>query len=149
MIIRVLRISASLFLLFLGGLIYLIFRTERLIMFRWVEYLKLSDVITNLQKISTLYILPDWFKYSLPDGLWIYSYTAILLEIWKQTVTKQNVFWILSIPSTAVLSEFFQLLKILPGTFDLIDLIFYFVGILIPLCYATIIHFNNKKYENY
>lgn len=145
MIIRVLRISASLFLLFLGGLIYLIFRTERLIMFRWVEYLNLSDIITNLQKISTLYILPDWFKYSLPDGLWIYSYTAILLEIWKKTITKQNVFWILSIPTTAVLSEFFQLLKILPGTFDLTDLTFYFVGILIPFCQTIIINFNKTK----
>lgn len=143
--IRVLRIIAFLFPLILGGFIYIIFRTERLIMFNWFKYLNLSDEINILKNFRNICSFPKWVIYNFLDGLWTFSYTSISLEIWKHSITRQNIFWIFSIPIIAVLSEFFQLFKIVPGTFDFIDLIFYVIGIILPCYISTKIIFNTKK----
>lgn len=143
--IRTLRTIIFFLPLILGGFIYIIFRTERLIMFRWFEYLNISNKISNIQNLRNISSFPNWFIYSLPDGLWMFSYTAASLEIWKHAITKQNIFWIFSIPIVAVLSEFLQIFKIIPGTFDFIDLTFYLLGILFPSYISTKIIFNTKK----
>ncbi|MNU12783.1 hypothetical protein D3C71_08140 [compost metagenome] len=145
--IRVLRILALFIPVILGGFIYLIFRTEKLIMFSWFEYLNLSGKVNVIQNFRNIFSFPDWFIYSFPDGLWVFSYTAISLEIWKNSINSQNICWILSIPIVAVFSEFLQLFKIIPGTFDLLDVIFYFLGIIIPYYISTIIIFKSKKHE--
>lgn len=87
--------------------------------------------------------MPGWFLYSLPDGLWIFSYICLILYIWKNTLTKQNLIWIFIIPFIAVFSEFAQLFKIIPGKFDNIDLLFYTLGLLLPL----IIFYKNLKFK--
>jgi len=132
MIIRTLKIILLFFPVVLGGLIYIIFRTDRLIMYHWFEYLNLSDEINTIKSLKNILSLPDWFIYSLPDGLWVFSYTALSLEIWRSPITQRSFFWIFSIPIVAVMSEFLQLFKIIPGTFDLIDTAFYLIGITLP-----------------
>jgi len=141
--IRSLKIIALLFPVVLGGLIYIIFRTEKLLMFHWFEYLRLSDEINLIKNLRNIYSFPGWFIYSLPDGLWVFSYTALSLEIWKFSITRRSFFWIFSIPIVAVLSEFLQLFRIIPGTFDLIDVMFYLLGIILPF-YKIL---NTKIYE--
>lgn len=145
--LRILKIIALFLPILLGGIIYILFRTEKLVMFHWFEYLNVTQEICALKSYSNRVILPDWFIYSLPDGLWIYSYTSISLEIWKYSIAKHNFFWIFSIPIIAVLSECFQFFKIIPGTFDFIDLIFYLLGITIPYYISTKTIFNTTKYE--
>lgn len=131
--------------LILGGLIYIIFRTETLIMFQWFRYINISDEIRLIKSYRTTYSFPNWFIYSLPDGLWIFSYTAISLKIWKHLITRQNIFWVFSIPIIAISSEFLQLFKIIPGTFDFLDAIFYSVGTIFPYHISTKIILNTKK----
>lgn len=126
--IQGLRIMIYFLPLILGGFIYIIFRTETLIMFHWFKYLNFSDEINIIKNFKPVHYFPNWFIYNLPDGLWIFSYTAISLEIWKHSITRQNIFWIFSIPIIAVLSEFLQLFKIIPGTFDFLDVTFYILG---------------------
>lgn len=144
---RILRTIIFFIPVILGGLIYIIFRTEKLLMFQWFEDLSLSDKITTIQEFRNIFAFPDWIIYSLPDGLWMFSYTAISLEIWKHSIMRQNIFWIFSIPIVAISSEFLQSFKIIPGTFDYIDLIFYVFGIILPYCISTKIIFNTKKHE--
>lgn len=126
--IQGLRIIIYFLPLILGGFIYIIFRTETLIMFHWFKYLNFSDEINIIKNIKSVHYFPNWFIYNLPDGLWIFSYTAISLEIWKHSITRQNIFWIFSIPIITVLSEFLQLFKMIPGTFDFLDVTFYILG---------------------
>ena len=126
--ISAVRIMIYLFPLTLGGFIYIIFRTETLIMFHWFKYLNISNEVDSIKNMRTGYSFPNWFIYNLPDGLWIFSYTAISLEIWKNSITRQNIFWVFSIPIISVLSEFLQLFKIIPGTFDFLDVTFYLLG---------------------
>lgn len=90
-----------------GGLIYIAFRTETLAMFKWFRIIHLDAPIEYLRVLTmdTKAFLPNWFLFSLPDGLWIFSYISLSLLIWKNRITRENIFWISIIPLTAIVSE--------------------------------------------
>jgi len=123
--------------LLIGGLIYIFFRTEKLIMLKWIENYNTS--ILNIRTLTSAYYnkLPDWFLFSLPDGLWLFSYTSLVLLIWKNKINRENFFWIAIIPIFIILSEFGQLLNIVPGTFDLVDILLYSLGAILPILIFT------------
>lgn len=123
-----------LFTLIFGGLIYVSFRSYNLKMFRWFEFIGIDDLINSMRKITMNYnvLFPNWFLYSLPDGLWIFSYTCLMFYIWNNKVTLKNIFWIFIIPTSAIISELGQMTKYINGTFDILDLAFYFFGLLLP-----------------
>tara|TARA_B100000795_G_scaffold216277_1_gene170160 strand:+ start:431 stop:805 length:375 start_codon:yes stop_codon:yes gene_type:complete len=81
--------------------------------------------------------LPDWFLYSLPDGIWLFSYLSVLLLIWDNKISKHNIHWVLLIPSIAIFSEIGQLFEIVSGTFDITDLVFYLAGTILPILIFT------------
>ncbi len=125
--------------LLLGGLVYISFRQDTLKMFSWFDRVNLSGVISEL-RLSTLPLtdhLPNWFLYSLPDGLWLFSYLSVLLVVWDNTISKQNIHWLLLVPAVAVFSEIGQFFGIAPGTFDIFDLTFYFGGTVLPILIFT------------
>lgn len=125
--------------LIIGGLIYISFRAYSLIMFKWFAALSLDTLIVNLRE-TTMTIkqdLPDWFLFSLPDGLWIFSYISLMLLFWENEVNRKNLFWIFIVPLTAITSEFGQILSIVPGTFDPLDLTFYLMGTFLPFIVFT------------
>ena len=132
-------IIGHLFTLLLGGLVYISFRQDTLKMFRWFDSINLSAVISEL-RLLTLPLsdhLPNWFLYSLPDGLWICSYLSVLLVVWDNVISKHNIHWLLLVPMIAIFSEIGQLFKIVPGTFDILDLIFYLGGTVLPILIFT------------
>lgn len=120
--------------LFLGGLIYILFRTTTLNMFTWFKHLGLDNMVINLRLLTFDFgqLLPKWVLYSLADGLWIFSFINLILVFWDYEISVINIIWIVFIPLISILSEFGQLIKIVPGTFDSIDLLFYISGTLIP-----------------
>ena len=132
-------IIGHLFTLLLGGLVYISFRQDTLKMFRWFDSINLSAVISEL-RLLTLPLsdhLPNWFLYSLPDGLWICSYLSVLLVVWDNVISKHNIHWLLLVPMIAIFSEIGQLFKIVPGTFDILDLLFYLGGTVVPILIFT------------
>lgn len=134
--------------LMIGGLIYLAFRTDSLLMFKWFDAILLDTPIEYLREmtLTSSKHLPNWFLFSLPDGLWIFSYISLTLVIWRNKITKQNVFWILIIPCFAIISELGQSFKIVSGTFDYTDLTFYFLGVITPLVlFKNSLIFKTKK----
>lgn len=109
--------------LLLGGVIYIAFRSQSLILFTWFDKISISG-FTNLIR-DFLYplnsILPEWVIYSLPDGLWVYSFTAFLIIIWNNRY--ESVKYWMMIPFTALLLiELLQLTGLLTGTCDLADI---------------------------
>lgn len=133
-----------------GGLIYILFRTDDLAMFRWFDALALDLPIGFIREITMTAKnkLPNWFLYSLPDGLWIFSYISLILLLWKNEIHTYNFFWVYIIFFIAIISEIGQYFNLIPGTFDVVDLIFYALGAIIPL----IIYNNNiftKKEKQY
>ena len=125
--------------LVLGGLIYVLFRTSSLKMFNWFEIIGLKSLTTELRKLSFQFAckIPEWILFSLPDGLWIFSYVSSMLFIWKNSVTTKNIFWISIIPILAIISETGQYFGLLSGTFDSIDLLFYLFGMTLPFIVFT------------
>ena len=125
--------------LLLGGLVYISFRQDTLKMFSWFDRVNLSGVISEL-RLSTLPLtdhLPNWFLSSLPDGLWLFSYLSVLIVVWDNTISKQNIHWLLLVPAVAVFSEIGQLFGVVPGTFDIFDLTFYLGGTVLPILIFT------------
>ncbi|MEB2784947.1 hypothetical protein [Algoriphagus persicinus] len=118
----------------LGGLIYVTFRTDTLIMFGWFKALGLSNIVDFLrsnQQIQNLTI-PPWVKFSLPDALWLFSFNYVLLTLWNFNVNRQSAFWLFLAPTIGLFSEIGQLNGIVPGTFDIVDLVLLLVATLSP-----------------
>lgn len=137
--------------LLLGSLIYIIFRSTSLKMFSWYKVIGVNDFVLQLRRYfeGYKYLIPNWVLFSLPDGLWTFSYVCLMLWIWKGRVTLKNIFWIIIIPVVAVFSEVAQLFKILSGTFDLSDLFFYLFGIILPFIFFNKSITYNFKLNNY
>ena len=117
-----------------GSLIYILFRASSLRMFVWFESLKILSFIKTIRNYTTNYTynLPNLILYALPDGLWLFSYISLMLYLWKNEVTYENLFWIFSIPLISIISELAQITKIIPGTFDILDLLMYLLGTILP-----------------
>jgi len=138
------------FALGLGGLIYIAFRSNSLRMFNWFSALSLEQPIQVLRVSITALIkgnLPMWLLFSLPDGLWVFSYITITLLLWKNRISKHNIFWLLSIPLIAILTEIGQGYEVIKVTFDLIDLAFYLLGTIAPLSIFTKNHHQIKQID--
>jgi len=106
----------------LGGLIYIAFRSKSLILFTWFDEISISG-ITNLIRdflYPLRYNLPDWILFSLPDGLWVYSFTSLLIIIWSDDFDSVK-YWMTIPILTFFLIDLLQLSKILKGTFDIVD----------------------------
>ncbi len=125
----------------LGGLLYICFRTPNLLMFKWASVLHLNNVITYFRSncIST-YHISDWIIFSLPDGLWMFSGTTLLLLVWNNEITTKNLYWLLLLPFCAIFSELLQGLHLLRGTYDWVDIIAYVIGFIL-----SVLFFSNIK----
>ncbi len=71
-------------------------------------------------------------KYNLPDGFWQYSFSSSILLIWQNHPNKVKKLWFGIVAITGIAAEIAQYSKILPGTFDPIDLVFFSLGAIIP-----------------
>lgn len=143
-IIRTLLLHVMLPLL-IGGLIYLLFRNERLIMFDWIRFLGFKESLDLLRNDFSILksFIPNWVLFSLPDGLWVYSFSSAIIIIWNDN--RKVLILLLTIPlifGPAV--ELLQFLKLFKGTFDIKDLIITIVAFILSL------NFNLKtnQYEN-
>jgi hypothetical protein len=106
-----------------GGLVYVIFRTKRLIMFSLFAKLRLSTSVEYLRNTYGNLPLYAWVKYNLPAALWLFSYLFIMDSIWSNHPNRALYWTFMSIiPVLAFCSEILQYHSLIPGTFDLMDL---------------------------
>lgn len=119
--------------LLIGGLTYIIFRSDNLLMFRWFNNLGMGKIVSILKQLNYVrFLIPNWIIFNLPDALWIFSFTNCMLLIWRFKFAAQSIFWIFIAPAIGVFSEIGQELHIVPGTFDSVDMIFIIVASLLP-----------------
>ena len=108
--------------IFFGGTIYILFRTKDLLMFKWFYSLGLYNFINSLRNIfyQYKYLIPKGIIFSLPDALWVYSFTMFLSLFFENFFTISFVFLV------SIIVEIFQL-NFVTGTFDVNDLIYMFL----------------------
>ncbi|GGI56887.1 hypothetical protein GCM10011444_11960 [Winogradskyella haliclonae] len=113
-------------------------------MFNWFELFGFSSIVLKLREsIFPLYEnLPSWIYYSLPDGLWVYSFSSAHILIWGNSFSKLK-FWLLIPVFCGVGAELLQFLNLLPGTFDIYDFIFSIMAS------SLSIFFLNPKFKYY
>mgnify|MGYP005990036975 CR=1 FL=1 len=134
--------------LFFGIIIYVFFRNENIRAIEWLNSFDFTKQIALLRLPIDFLIAPEWFVYNLPDGLWIFSLTFLLLTIWNNDKSHQAKLWIAAPLVIAFSLEFGQLIGVGSGTFDLMDITFYFFGfILSVITYYLSPNFKSITYE--
>ena len=126
--------------IFIGGVIYVLFRSDTLLMFRWFEFFKLDKLISSLREYTFYYrkYIPESVLFSLPDCLWVYSFTMFLGFYLK------NVFLIMIPCIGSVLTEIGQLWFV-PGTFDILDILYMLAATGIALFFIYRHRISDKK----
>lgn len=84
---RLVTIWLGLTSLFIGGCLYLLYRSDSLVMFRWCQSLGVYDFIISLRPQGHY---DNWLVYSLPDGLWMLAYVLLMGAIWNFHVKKKS-----------------------------------------------------------
>jgi hypothetical protein len=54
--------------LFIGGIIYIGYRTESLLMFEWFKFIGLIKIVVLFRTVTIQIYMPDFVVYSLPNG---------------------------------------------------------------------------------
>ncbi|NNT71677.1 hypothetical protein HKT18_05545 [Flavobacterium sp. IMCC34852] len=106
-------------------------------MFQWIDYIGFSKQLQEIRQTlaPVKMIIPEWILFALPDGLWMFSYMSLILLVWENNISKENIVWIFIIPFIALLSEVLQIIEIIPGTFDKLDLAMYLLGVGLPFIF--------------
>lgn len=126
---RFMKVIIAIIILFAGGLIYVIFRSDNLLMFSLFHYLGLDGIVIKLREGYGQMIIWDWVRYNMPAGLWLFSYMFIIDSIWNNSNSPAYKCFITTLPIIAIISEAMQFFHILPGTFDIRDMISYVFAI--------------------
>ena len=119
-----------------GGLIYISWGESTLLVFDWIEAINFDMVFAYRDHIEgSQEHLPNFLIYNIPDGLWVFAVTNSMLIIWDAEIRDNNLLWVLSGLLLAVPAELGQIafLSLVPGTFDVLDLLIYFIGFLSSL----------------
>ena len=122
---RELKILAGFIFLILGSYLYLKFRSETLLMFKWLENIGLDSIVSSIRN-SSIDFNSHQMKhviFSAPFGMWVISFCCFIGAIWHKDSSVSAIIWRLCVPFVAISSELLQFLGILPGTYDTIDLL--------------------------
>lgn len=137
--------------IFLGAVIYVLWRSPHLLVFEWLDRVGLMDAVEHARHFaSTLRSsIPQVILYSLPDALWVYSFTAALALIWERdpSMSIYCLLWLLLPMTIAMVAEFGQSLHWVPGTFDWLDVLSYFIAGTLgsKLLPSTLMNLNEQK----
>jgi hypothetical protein len=118
--------------LLISGVIYILFRTDSLIMFKWFANIGLGESIKALRHSIGQLNIPNLIIFSLPDALWIFSFTSFMLIIWRDKFSAQSIPWIFIAPVAGLLYEIGQAFHFVRGTFDTTDLILILIASFLP-----------------
>ena len=136
-----LYILCSALLLSAGGMIYVLFREEELLLYTFANHIGLGGVVMQLRGSLPSVHLPLWIANSLPDGLWSASYVLLMHGMMRPLGPRAQLCWASVIPSLGVISELLQGMGLLPGVFDTTDLLCY----IIPYAIYYLIIMTNKQ----
>ncbi len=132
---RFLKIFVGFIFLIIGSYLYLKFRSETLLMFKWAEYFGLESIISSIRgSFSGLNSYKmQYFIFSAPYGMWVISFCCFIGAIWHHDSSSPAIIWRLFIPAIAISSELLQFLGLLPGTYDTNDLLILILSTIIGI----------------
>lgn len=120
--------------LILGSSIYLFSRNTSNIAYHISDFIGVTSQVNSIRDLIPVF--PSWFVNSIPDGLWMFSFSMLILAIWGFQRSREAIVWFSAALAIGVLMEFLQALATLPGQFDWRDLVCIFFGAFAPLCFT-------------
>lgn len=120
-----------------GLFLYLGFRATNTPIYRWVKDLGFENEISYLRTTLQDVYLPDWFIYSMPDGLWMFAFVLTVLSIWNYKLDKISGVWIVSAILCGLGFEIMQKFIKGMGVFDWTDLFIMLLGVIMALRFFT------------
>ena len=124
-ITRIVKAIIGVAALIIGGLIYIRYRNESLLMFGWFQGLGLTEYIEDFRSNAEMPNVYGWVKYNIPAGLWLFAYMFVIDSIWGKDKNNVYLFFLYVLPLLSLVSELMQYAGMLPGTFDFMDLLSY------------------------
>ena len=102
-----------------GFLIYYLFRDGTMLIHQWCVFLPRHTAVIPFSRSP---LLTGFFRYNLPDGLWVLSGLLFLRALWHE---QPKTFYIyqLCFLFIAFLLEALQLFDGIAGTFDVLDVV--------------------------
>lgn len=123
---RVLCSLVSAALLTMGSALYVCLRPEDLLLFRWAQAVGVTEEVYSVRVAANWLapLLPEWVIFSLPYALWVSSYMFAVEVIWYRSPSTSKYVWLTAAPALALVSELAQAARLIPGTFDWVDVVF-------------------------
>ncbi len=113
-----------------GGFIYILLRPVEPVFFSWIRTIGLESLLAAARgQPDPPRGLSSWMVYSLPNGLWAFAYTFLMISLWRSSRSVVKYIWYLSIPLLVFGFEILQLSGI-RGTFCWNDILLGALGIL-------------------
>ncbi len=115
----------------LGLAAYVVFRQSDIRLFAWMRWLGLDACIAVVRDASAPLRMhaPRWLTGSLPDAAWAYAFGATLALVWRGSSDRIGTrAWLAIGALVTALLELGQAAHIIPGVFDLIDLVTMLLG---------------------
>jgi len=137
------RYFLIIFALVLGLSIYLICRDIHTPFYNWTVLVGCSGIVDQARQLFSSTLFPDWFIYSLPDGLWMFAFVLFMMMVWDFRFEGIGKVWIISSVCMGISFEICQAFIKGMGAFDWMDMIFLSAGALLPILLFT----KHKAYE--
>jgi hypothetical protein len=117
--LRPMYLSLSAITLTAGFLLYYLFRDGNMLLYTWFDFLPRHNTLIPFSRSS---VLLDFFRYNLPDGLWVLSGLLFLRALWHE---QPKIFYIyrLCFLCMAFFLEALQVFDGIAGTFDVFDVV--------------------------
>ena len=131
------EVVVAVVMLIMGGAIYLLFRTQRLVLFRVIDTLGMTDIINSWRKEAASVNLQEWCVYVLPNALWAGAYVLTMDAILRSNSRNTRLLVTGFIPLLGVVAELLQAVNIIPGTFDWLDIVAYTLPYIIYILNTT------------
>jgi hypothetical protein len=82
--------------IFFGAAIYVLWRSDSLVLFSWLRFTKLAVVTNQLRGAwsASRHDIPASVIFCLPDALWVYAFTSATRQIWAgRSGSAGSVIW--------------------------------------------------------
>ena len=122
-----------------GSGIYLCLRSADLQMFQLFPNGELPYWARRIRVYAESLNVPEWVRFSLPDGLWLLAYLLLIDGIWGGQYSPTSLFFLAVLPIAIMTAEFLQMIHVIPGVGDWMDMLCYLMGIILFIIIKMIV----------
>ena len=131
--------------LLIAALLYLLLRPVDTVIYKIVSVLGGDTFVHSLRAGIDVSVLPEWFVYSLPGGLWLLAFQNTITWI-KRFKGRWLIHFVILASFSGIGLELLQALHLTDGVFDWVDVLFYGFATLLSLSNVWLVKWKWELY---